>query len=203
MKDIFYNPDFATERNRRHLPHWQQNEKFYFVTFRLADSIPVENLFRLECQQKEFLRTNFRPFTANQEQQYQHLFFEKINGWLDNCYGECLLERADIASIVKDAIFYYNDNKYQLDHWVIMPNHVHVLLLLNGDIKIQSVTHSWKSYTGLQINKLVGKTGSLWQSESFDHIVRSQFYLDKYRNYIVSNKERVGSRAMLSTETIV
>ncbi len=202
MNNIFYNPELKTDRSRRHLPHWQQDEKLYFVTFRLADSIPADELARLVKLQEEFELNNVRPFTPEQEKQYCYLFYEQINNWLDNCYGECLLERSENAQIVKNALEYFDGKRYRLDHWVIMPNHLHVILLLNEGINIGDITHSWKSYTGLQINKREGRTGPLWQHESFDHIIRSDFYLNKYRDYIIANKMKA-NKALLSRSTIL
>ena len=201
-KNVFYNPDAGKKVTKRHLPHWQQENKLYFVTFRLADSIPAERLEKLREDQECFVRENSRPYSEEQEREYQYLFFEKMDSWLDNCYGQCLLEQRGVVKIVKESLEYYDDDKYWIDYWVIMPNHVHVIILLGEGQNLKSITHGWKSYTANKINKLVGRNGQLWQHESFDHIIRRRFYLEKYRNYIISNMEKAGSRAMLSTKVI-
>ncbi|MBN2843058.1 MAG: transposase, partial [Sedimentisphaerales bacterium] len=192
MKDIFYNPDGDKKVTQRNLPHWQQKGKMYFITFRLADSIPAEKLLKLQKRQQEFERMYQPPYTPKQQRLYQRLFFEQVESWLDNCFGSCILEQSQYSQIVMQALEYFDGQKYRLDHWVIMPNHVHVLLLLKDGTDIKNILHSWKSYTAHEINKLSGKDGPVWQHESFDHIVRSEFYLNKYREYINNNKERIG-----------
>ena len=202
-KNVYYSSESGKKVTKRHLPHWQQNGKIYFVTFRLADSIPLEKLDKLRERQDEFIRQNVRPYTSELEREYQSLFFEKVNSWLDNCYGECVLASLEAADVVKSSLEYYDGDRYLLDYWVIMPNHVHVIILLKEGEDLDSITHSWKSYSANKINKLTGNSGQLWQHESFDHIVRDKYYLAKYRKYIVSNKSSVGSRAMLSKANIV
>ena len=201
-KNVFYNHDVGKKVTERHLPHWQQEDKLYFVTFRLADSIPADMLENLRQEQENFVRINSRPFSDEQEREYQYIFFEKINSWLDNCYGQCLLQKREVARVVKDSLEYYNNYKYWIDYWVVMPNHVHVILLLGEGQNLKDITHGWKSFTANKINKLIDRKGQLWQHESFDHIIRRRFYLEKYRYYIMANKEKAGSRAMLSTNGI-
>ncbi|MBI9016484.1 MAG: transposase [Phycisphaerae bacterium] len=202
MTNIFYNQEDRTKTNRRHLPHWQQSGKLYFVTFRLDDSIPVNKLKELYKQQQVFIAKNPQPYNQQQQKQYNYLFNEKINIWLDNCYGQCLLAQEELASIVQNAIEYFEYKKYILDHWVIMPNHVHIIILLLENFTLNKILHSWKSYTAREINKATNRTGQLWQHESFDHIVRSPIYLQKYREYIIKNKDKAGDKALLSTSSI-
>jgi REP element-mobilizing transposase RayT len=71
-----------------------------------------------------------------------------------------------------------------------MPNHVHVLVTPHGDIDLSTILHSWKSYTGNRVNEIVGERGSLWQQESFNHLVRSKDQFDHFRRYIRRNPEK-------------
>ena len=68
-----------------------------------------------------------------------------------------------------------------------MPNHVHVVLTLIDDHQLSQITHSWKSFTGKEINKRLGRKGMFWQKESFDHIVRSPESLERIEAYIREN----------------
>ncbi len=203
MKDIFYNQSQKVDIHNRNLPHWQQKEKMHFVTFRTYDSIPEEKLNKLKEKQLEFISRYSEPYTVEQEREYRHLFFEKIDEWMDNCYGECLLKSEQYSSVIKNALEYYDNDKYKLDHWVVMPNHVHVLLLLVNDSELSEILHGWKSFTANQINKKTGNKGQFWQHESFDHIVRDEFFLDKYRDYIVQNKSKCKMPDLLLSENKV
>ncbi len=143
-----------------------------------------------------FKQNNTKPFSKEQEAEYQNLFFGKVESWLDNCYGKYILAEPECAKVVKDALEYFNQMRYILDHWVIMPNHVHVLALILEGSDLTKILHSWKSFTAKKINSLTNSEGQLWQHESFDHIVRSQYHLEKYRAYIISNKNQAGSKAI-------
>ncbi len=116
---MFYESDNAMEVSQRHLPHWQQQGKMYLITFRLADSIPQDILDKLRRKQTLFKQNNTKPFSQVQEAEYQNLFFEKVNSWLDNCYGKCILAEPEYAKIVKDALEHFNQKRYILDHWVL------------------------------------------------------------------------------------
>ena len=71
--------------------------------------------------------------------------------------------------------------------YVIMPNHVHVLVRPIMEHKLPDILHSWKSFTSHAIGKALGRTGALWQDESFDHIVRDEHQLERFGLYIAEN----------------
>jgi REP element-mobilizing transposase RayT len=177
---------------RRNLPHWQQARKMYFVTFRTADSIPEEKAEEFRHAKQQWQNTHTKPYNEMEKIEYRLLFSEKMNAWLDHCHGECLLEKHDCAAIVKGAIEYFQGQRYLLDHWVIMPNHVHILLIACEGYELSTILHSWKSFTSNKINKLYSKKGTFWQSETFDHLVRSDQQLEKYREYIRMNIAKAG-----------
>jgi REP element-mobilizing transposase RayT len=197
---IFYDPHAETDRHRRNLPHWMQEGKMYFVTFRLADSIPAERLRQLESEREAWRRDNPDMTTTTQWVEYYRLFCDRVEGWLDNCVGECHLTRADCASVVAESLGHFNGQQYKLDHWVIMPNHIHVLFMECHGHTMEEILQRWKSFTAREINKLCSRRGSLWQRESFDHIVRSEAQLEKYRNYIIENASKAHGKAVLSMQ---
>jgi REP element-mobilizing transposase RayT len=191
-ENIFYNPTVVKKVARRNLPHWQQSGKMYFSTFRTADSIPQAKieLFRRERQQWQQKHT--QPYNEQEKAENRLLFSDKMNTWLDNCHGECLLAKPACAEIVKNAIEHFEGDRYRLDHWVIMRNHVHILLVVEKGYELGGILHSWKSFTSNEINKIYSRTGTFWQAETFDHIVRSNRQLEKYREYIKMNVCKAG-----------
>jgi REP element-mobilizing transposase RayT len=199
---MFFDPYEEKETYRRKMPHWLQSERLCFVTFRLADSIPRDRVAALRSQRESWLRINQPPYTEGQWIEYHKLFSERVNRWLDECTGSCLLADERCAAFVADAMSYFAGTRYRLDHWVIMPNHVHVLVLPMEAYDLMGILQSWKSFTAKQINKLVGRDGALWQSESFDYIVRSPVQLEKFRNYIVENASSCSGRSRLSTQRL-
>jgi REP element-mobilizing transposase RayT len=191
-ENIFYNPTVTKTVSRRNLPHWNQSAKMYFSTFRTADSIPQEKIEVFRKEKQQWQRKHAKPYNENEKAEYRLLFSDTMNGWLDNCYGECVLRKLEYAIIVKEAIEHFNRERYLLDHWVIMPNHVHILLVTREEYELSKILHSWKSFTSNKINKMYSMSGSFWQAETFDHIVRNNQQLEKFREYIKMNIAKAG-----------
>ncbi len=103
---------------------------------------------------------------------------------------------------VMDAMFYFHGTRYILFAAVVMPDHAHILIEpqpkewdANGDPVFWSLgdlMHSIKSFTAKEINKRIGKTGAVWEKESFDWLIRSESELQEKFAYITSNPQREG-----------
>jgi|SRR5690625_1875324 len=191
---FFFNPADEIEITRGNLPHWYQKGVYYFVTFRLADSIPKEKAAELKKDRENWLKThkNRIDFSKADWAEYNRLFHDRVEEWLNNGYGSCVLRNPKNAAIMVDALTYFDHERYHLDEWVVMPNHVHVLVKPVRDHPLSQILHSWKSYTALQINRNEDRSGELWMSESFDHIVRSESSLERFRCYIWDNPKKAG-----------
>jgi putative transposase len=179
---------------KTHLPHWRQELVTYFVTFRLGDSIPQTKLSawlqERECWMRSkgiALESSVESFNEEARLEYHRRFTKRFHEWLDAGMGECLLRRPELAGIVASAFSCFQGSRYVLDSWVVMPNHVHVLLCPHEEHPLENILHSWKSFTAHEINKMLQRAGSLWQRESFDHIVRSEQQLNHFRRYISEN----------------
>lgn len=88
---------------------------------------------------------------------------------------------------------HFDGTRYHLGHWVIMPNHVHAIITPIGDNSLSEILHSWKSFTSKKINAARGEVGTVWQKESFDHIVRSPETLERIEGYILENPKGLSS----------
>ena len=76
----------------------------------------------------------------------------------------------------------------QLDHYVIMPNHVHLILLLEqSSVSVPQIIRSWKTL----VSKEAGF--SHWQRSYYDHIIRNQRDYDRIRRYMEENPARWAS----------
>src|SRR5262245_17245286 len=181
-------------KTRRNLPHWQQKHATYFVTFRLADAVP-QNILR---QWKEELDTwrNFHPepWDPGTKCEYQKRFQDDREHWLDQGHGECILKNSDAAEIVVNALRHFECDRYVLDAFVVMPNDVHVLFQPAKGEAVADILHSWKSFSGKAIGQLLGRTGRVWQDESYDRVVRDWNELVRYREYISRNPEHAKLR---------
>jgi REP element-mobilizing transposase RayT len=169
------------------LPHWRQEGVTYFVTFRLADSVPQTRLDLWRREQAEWLARHPEPHDEPTRHLYYERFVARFQKWLDGGYGECVLARPDIREIVAQALSYFEGSRYLLREWVIMPNHVHAVVSPTIDHGLSDILHSWKSYSANVINRLLGRTGPLWHKESFDHIVRGPDSLERIERYVHDN----------------
>jgi hypothetical protein len=139
-------------RTRGYLPHIVQPKSIYFVTFRLADSLPAS--FLLQCKEKAHSK-----WLAGSAKTMSYQYQKAVQEHLDKSHGQCWLKKAEIASIVNNAIRYFNNQRYELFAWTIMPNHVHVLFRLLKDASLSSILHSWKSFTAHEANRVLARTG--------------------------------------------
>jgi Rad3-related DNA helicase len=187
-----FDPDAPVGIYGRHLPHWRQAGTTYFVTFRLADSIPQAKLGQWEREMTEWLKRNPEPHTAQQKAEYHEQFTERFQRWLDTGMGRCWLRKAELSAIVEGALRHFDGERYVLGHYVVMPNHVHVLVRPVQGGLLRYVTHSWKSFTAHRINEIIGRSGQLWQDESFDCIVRNEAQMEKIGFYIRENPQKAG-----------
>lgn len=176
----------------RDLPHRQQQGCTAFTTFRLADSLPAAKLKRWERERQDFLEQHPKPWTDQLWRTYKQRFPDRLESWLDEAQGSCVLRNSEVADLVETALRHFDGDRYILDEFVIMPNHVHVLVKPLPGHGLDGILHSWKSFTAKGINRIRGSKGQVWEHESFDHLVRSGEQLEKLRGYIRRNPEKAG-----------
>ena len=193
----FFDPWGEIDASRNHLPHWQQEgARLYFVTWRLADSIPQEKLDRHHEERNAWLRRHPKEsWDGKVEAEYHRLFSAKIDRWLDAGSGSCVLREPENAAILKSALLHFEGDRSAMVSFVIMPNHVHLLFVLRPGWRLEEVVHSWKSFSAKQINRRTGRGGVLWQKDYFDRLVRDSEHLGNCVRYIRTNPEKAGLRS--------
>jgi len=188
------------------LPHWFQPGVTYFVTFRTEDSIPAD-VSRLWHQRRDdwLRRHGIDPGKRDWKVALDRLpdglrrtfhatFSREFLEYLDRGLGECVFKRPQIAQIVADSLEHFDGTRYHMGDFVVMPNHVHLLVCLTGETDIGRQCYSWKKYTAGEINRRLGRRGRFWQEESFDHLVRSPEEFEALRRYIANNPAAAGLR---------
>ncbi len=175
------------------LPHMHQDETLQFVTFRLADSLPQSVCGELHEKRELFLKKYPKPWDAQTKILYWKEIGPMENRLLDNGYGSCLLRYSDCRKILIDTISFKDNIDYEVTSYVIMPNHVHILIRPLGIKKLEDIMHSIKRFSARQINLLVGRRGAFWMKEYFDRLVRSEEDYKRYYNYILSNPKYLPS----------
>ena len=163
----------ATFHTRR-LPHYHSLGQPIFVTWRLHGSLPANRSFPSAT-------TSGQAFVA-------------MDSLLDNARtGPLYLRQPDIANMVVEAIHYHERDvrHYQLHSYVVMPNHVHLLMTPLADVS--KLMQSLKRFTAKEANRILGLTGnSFWQDESYDRLVRDKTEFQRIADYIEMNPVKCG-----------
>lgn len=171
----------ATPFHRTKLPHFEAGEVPQHICFRLADSLPRT---LLKGWEEELRRL---PESERDTEKRR-----RIESTLDKGLGACWLRHPAIARTVTEALQYFDGARYRLHAWVIMPNHVHVLVTLMRDITLSGVLHSWKSYSVRHANAILGRQGRFWQPDYFDRFVRDARHYRATVYYIHQNPVKAG-----------
>jgi REP element-mobilizing transposase RayT len=106
--------------------------------------------------------------------------------------GSCALRDAAAARIVQNALLYFEGNRYYLAAWCVMPNHVHVVLTPLPGHSLWAILKSWKTFTAREINKVLGRTGTFWERESFHHLIRTPGHFEEFVLYTEENPVEAG-----------
>ena len=158
--------------SRRRLPHLYVIREPLFVTFRLHNSLPSNREFPA-C---------LLSGTA----------FECMDRLLDEeRAGPTYLRMPAVTKVVIASIGKGAPGDYLLHTWVVMTNHVHLLVTPNIDPAV--ALRRLKGASARAANQLLGLTGQpFWQDESYDHLVRSQAEFERIEGYILQNPVRAG-----------
>ena len=187
-----------------HLPHWYQAGVSYFVTFRTEDSIPHGILRRWHAERARWLqqhgivassatwKAELAELPKNSRKEFHERFSQEYMEYLDRGWGACALRHPKSAKIVSDSLMHFDGERYNMGDFVVMPNHVHLLVCLLGEVGILEQCYSWKKFTAGKINQLLGTSGRFWQEESFDHLVRSPEQFQAIQRYIAANPRNLG-----------
>ena len=108
------------------------------------------------------------------------------------CQGSGMLLKPEIARIVADSICYGRGERHLLHAWCVVSNHVHMVTTPCPPYTLLKLMQSIKGYSAHSINKLSGTTGTIWERESFDHMIRSVDQFDAFCRYVEQNPVTAG-----------
>jgi len=172
--------------SRGYLPHRDRLHLLQSITFRLADSLPQSTLRQLE--QKLLLVPEIRRDIEKRK---------SIEQWLDAGMGCCALRQPEAAAYVQQSLLHFDGDRYRVLAWVIMPNHVHVLI--DPAEPISKTIQGWKSFTSrwlLAHNERLGlgipDPHLVWMREYWDRFIRDGDHLRATIDYIHRNPVKAG-----------
>lgn len=202
---------------RRNMPHIQPSGATFFVTFRLAGSLPKEVVVKLkeEYMLNERLLNKIKVEKERKKKidDQRKQYFSKFEEMLDkDTNGSHWLKDERIAKVVVDALHFYDKKEYDLLAYCIMPNHVHLVFIVRHDYILSvraearatgtmSTTSRYivadilrliKGSTAREANKILHRTGAFWQHESYDHVVRDGKELERVVQYVINNPVKAG-----------
>lgn len=163
--------------SRGYLPHLDQPGLIQGITFRLWDALPAHVVEAMVEEVKD---------TSDPEKR------ARIEQYLNAGYGSCYLRDPRIGRLVENALLHFDSKRYRLFAWVVMPNHVHVLTELFAGHPLDTMLHSWKSYTATEANKILGRDGRFWFPDYFDRYIRDERHFANAVHYIHQNPVKAG-----------
>ena len=201
-----FDPKAEWQVVERRLPHWSQAGAICFLTWRTDDSMPKAVLHAWHEERHHWLRRHgidaadpsWRESLHRLDRSDVREFLDQLwNRWhdeLDACHGACPLKRPEAAEIVAKSLHHFDNQRYLLFDWVVMPNHVHIQAAFPDEDAMLAQCESWKHYTAVRLNKLLGHRGRFWQVDGFDHLVRSDEQFHYLRGYTGDNPRRAKLR---------
>jgi REP element-mobilizing transposase RayT len=194
---------FLGWHQRGYLPHYDAPGVTQFVTLRLMDSLPAsrrgewEHLLKIESQlagtpacsqligeqSAENRPQAGAPIQRSAESRERR---KRLEEYLDRGFGECWLRQPAIAKLTEGALRFFDGERYALAAWVVMPNHVHLLVDI-WDTPLAALVKSWKGFVARVANKTLGRSGAFWERDYSDTLIADADHRRTAVRYIENN----------------
>ncbi len=127
----------------------------------------------------------------------QKRHFARWDWYLDtNLEGNHWLKNPEIVQILKESFHFWDKKSYELIAYTILSNHFHIVLDMTDETRhtkpLYRIMQTMKSYTANIANKALSRTGTFWQEESYDHVVRNAQELKNIITYVLENPVNAG-----------
>ncbi len=192
---------------RRKLPHILPIGATFFITFRLYGSLPVAVLKKLTDKYEERIKKAYSSKEDFKQDAIELEYFEEFDDALHQIKtGPKWLGETNVAQILEKEIKKYDGVFYKLITYCIMPNHVHILIdtsiQLAGDgdpdaedfeyTQVADIMRRIKGVSAFRINRYLQRSGSFWESESYDSYMRCEKDVRNRVNYTIYNPVKAG-----------
>ena len=162
--------------SRGYLPHFDGQMIPQFISLHLADSVPLQVIKKWKQE------LNYRKSESDKA-----LLLERIERYADQGFGRAFLKDERLAEMVQNTLLKDDGKKYRLSSWVVMPNHLHMLLTRFQNSTLSDIMQSFKSITSHKSNKLLHRSGQFWMLDYFDRYIRNARHYWKTIAYIENN----------------
>jgi len=92
--------------------------------------------------------------------------------------------------VVVSALHHFDRLRYQLLAYVVMDDHIHLIVAPNDGFSLEILVHSWKSFLANQLQRRFARRGTIWQDEYFDRIIRHEKEFLEKLQYICNNPQK-------------
>lgn len=140
-----FDPDQPVSIVDRKLPHWSQPGVVCFITFRTHDSLPAETIHHFQEERASWLmnhgidwrkcdwQTQLKRLSRQTQREFHRTFSRRWHENLDRCCGQCRLAAEENTQDVRESLLHFDEKRYILSNFVIMPNHVHLLVAMKDE----------------------------------------------------------------------
>jgi len=175
--------------SRGYLPHFHSPGALQHITYHLADSISQDAVERLHSE------IVFLPDSQRDAERRK-----RLEAWIDSGHGSCALRDPVAAGIVQSSFLNFDTQRYRLLAWVVMPNHVHVLIEPIHGWTVGKIVATWKKFTARLINEHLTAHGQkplhpFWHREYWDRFMRDEPHFQQTIAYIHNNAVKAGLAA--------
>jgi REP element-mobilizing transposase RayT len=151
----------------------------------------VHRLLREREEMTREITGGLRQPTAIERFNVEEAFTIRLDDELHVERGACHLRNPKLADAVTENLQHFNNGRYLLHAWCVMPNHVHVVFTPSDGESLDRILHSWKSYTSHVASRIVGTT-TLWAREYFDRVIRDERHFVNAVAYVRGNPAKAG-----------
>jgi putative transposase len=121
--------------------------------------------------------------------QYHRTFFVTTN----TSMGRPLLQSDRFAGLFVDVLrSCMAAGRFQVHDFVVMPDHVHLLISVDGDVSIEKAMQFIKGGFSYRVKKELGFNGEVWQRGFSEVRVEGQESFEQHRRYIAQIPVRAG-----------
>ncbi len=125
--------------------------------------------------------------------------------------GPAWLKEEPVAKVVAEALHHRDGDVYRLDAYCIMSNHVHTVFMpflsaeelrevmlpeglrfISENPPLDKIMQSLKGWTAWSCNQVLGRKGTFWEDESYDHVVRDDTEFNRIVKYVLDNPVKAG-----------